>query len=217
MPSHGRAYTILFAIALGVICSATLKTVDARLRSRIDLNRRLERVRNVLLVLGISVPRGASGEEIERIYRENIEEIKAEDGRTILYYIQEDPKTGKVSGYVFPIEGMGLWDKVRGLMAIETDLETVRGVSFYEQQETPGLGGRISEAEFTSRFRGKKIYDERGEVGLHIVKPGRARGRNELDGITAATLTCQAVDKFMNEGIKKFLRYVKHERGATAR
>jgi len=204
MPAHGRIHTIIFTIVLGVVCSGLLKAIDAHLSDRIALNRRLDRTLNVLLVLGVPLPERASPAELERIYRNCVEEVPAPDGG-ILYYRCVDRNTGKTVAYAFPLQGMGLWDKINGLMAVETDLTTIRGVSFYDQQETPGLGGRIGEPEFTAKFKGKKIVNG----VLRVIKPGAAPAENEIDGITGATLTCERVEELMNRGVKRFLENVR--------
>jgi Na+-transporting NADH:ubiquinone oxidoreductase subunit C len=142
-----------------------------------------------------------------------VEKVRLGEGENapIAYYRYLDPSTKQILAYALPLEGMGLWDKVKGLMAVETDLNTVRNVSFYDQAETPGLGGRIGEAAWAGQFTGKKLKNAEGAVALTIKKSGTAdvANPNDIDGITAATLTCQAVGKLMQEGIEKFLDRVK--------
>ena len=77
---------------------------------------------------------------------------------------------------------------------------------FYEQNETPGLGGEIGTAMFTQRFVGKKLRE--GEAVLRIVKPGSvsALEDTQVNGITGATLTCEAVNRLMAEAIGSFWR-----------
>ncbi len=79
---------------------------------------------------------------------------------------------GTVEAYVIPIEGNGLWDIIKGYLALGTDLNTVKGVSFYEHKETPGLGARITEDWFKDNFKGKKILDDNGELVSILVAKG---------------------------------------------
>ena len=44
---------------------------------------------------------------------------------------------------VLPVSGLGLWSTLYGFIAIDADLETIRGLTFYEHKETPGLGGEV--------------------------------------------------------------------------
>ncbi|MEW6357217.1 MAG: FMN-binding protein [Planctomycetota bacterium] len=206
-----RLYPIVFGVVLAVACSTLLKTLDAALGSRIERNRTYDRRKNVVLVfVGRDEFARMDQRQIEAVYKEKTEEVAA-DGEGIAYYRYMDPATGKAVAYAFPLEGMGLWDKVKGLMAVEPDLNTVRGVSFYEQAETPGLGGRIGEAEWASRFDGKKLADATGSLALQITKAGAAdpKSPNQIDGITAATMTGDAVNRLMQASAKRFLEKVK--------
>jgi Na+-transporting NADH:ubiquinone oxidoreductase subunit C len=45
-----------------------------------------------------------------------------------------------------------------GFMAIEADLNTVKGLTFYAHGETPGLGAEIEKDWFQDNFVGKKKY-----------------------------------------------------------
>lgn len=206
-----RLYPIVFGVALAVVCSTVLKTLDAALGARIERNRTYDRKKNVVLVfVGGDEFARMNQAEIEKVYRERIEE-KPVDGEGIAYYTYVDPASRNVLAYAFPIEGMGLWDKVKGLMAVETDLNRIRGVSFYSQAETPGLGGRIGEEAWAKQFNGKQIKDSSGIVAIAVTKAGAAdpASPNQVDGITAATLTCQAINRLVQESAKKFLERVK--------
>jgi len=209
-----RTYPIVFGIILAVVCSLILKTLDAALVGRIERNRSYDRKKNVALVLvGREKFAQMTRDQIESMYKKEVEEVRQGAGADspIAYYCYIDPATKKRLAYVIPLEGMGLWDKVKGLMSVETDLDTIRAVSFYDQAETPGLGGRIGEASWASRFDGKKLKDAAGAVAITITKAGSAAkgNANEVDGITAATLTCRAVNKLVQQDVKRFLEQVK--------
>ena len=47
---------------------------------------------------------------------------------------------GAVEAYVIPIEGYGLWDIIKGYVALEPDLNTIKGISFLRTQRDSGLG-----------------------------------------------------------------------------
>ena len=80
----------------------------------------------------------------------------------------------------------------------------MRGVTFYEQEETPGLGGEIVTENFRSRFEGKQIVNQTGKPGIDIVPGGTEQtGQNEVVGISGATLTCDKVEEMINAIIKE--------------
>lgn len=112
-------------------------------------------------------------------------------------------------GYVIPVNGYGLWDAIYGYLAIKPDGDTVIGISWYDQKETPGLGANISEPEWQSQFPGKLIFQETstGEtnfkvapLGITVVK-GKVsevlgdspKAKSAVDGMAGATLTGNGV------------------------
>jgi Na(+)-translocating NADH:ubiquinone oxidoreductase C subunit len=100
---------------------------------------------------------------------------------------------GAPQAVAVPFSGVGLWGPVRGVLALEPDLATIKAVRFYQQEETPGLGGEIGSVWFQEQFVGKKIIDATGNPGFRIVKPGRPTGENAVEGISGATMTSDRV------------------------
>jgi Na+-transporting NADH:ubiquinone oxidoreductase subunit C len=98
--------------------------------------------------------------------------------------------------------GQGLWGPIKGFLALEPDMKTIRGLTFYEQQETAGLGGKIAEKGFRDQFAGKSIEDEDGNPGVIISSSGDP-ALNKVDGISGATMTCDKVQMMLNELIEK--------------
>ncbi len=111
------------------------------------------------------------------------------------YEIQEG---GELQGYVLPIYGKGLWSTLYGFIALEADKETVKGITYYEHKETPGLGGEVDNPNWQALWPGKKVYDESGEVDLGVVK-GKAAADDAygVDGLSGATITSKGVDNMV--------------------
>lgn len=112
----------------------------------------------------------------------------------------------EVQAYILPLYGAGLWDKIWGFVALESDLKTIVGTSFAHKAETPGLGARISTPEIQQRFVGKKIYDDQGN--LVSVKMVKGEGNedlteHEVDGMSGATIT----GKGLNNMLENYLNY----------
>lgn len=138
----------------------------------------------------------------------------------LIYKIFSNSKPGEekdrqIDGYVFPVNGMGLWDAIYGYLAIKPDGDTVIGISWYDQRETPGLGANITEADWQSQFPDKRIFQESSDgttdfvtapLGITVVK-GRVnevlgtspRAKSAVDGMAGATLTGNGVtDAYRN-------------------
>jgi len=124
-------------------------------------------------------------------------------------YIHKN-QAGERDAYVIPIEGNGLWDIIKGYLALDVDLNTVKGISFYEHKETPGLGARITEDWFKSQFKGKKILDEHGGLTAITVAKGKApEGEHLVDGISGATLTGNGINQFLRADLERYEPFFK--------
>lgn len=138
----------------------------------------------------------------------------------LFYQIMPNPtpegkSDDKPIGYVFPINGYGLWDAIYGYLAVKTDGDTVIGISWYDQKETPGLGANISEEPWQSLFPNKQIFTPSPDgktdfktalVGIVVVK-GKVsevlgdvpKAKSAVDGMAGATLTGNGVtDAYRN-------------------
>jgi Na+-transporting NADH:ubiquinone oxidoreductase subunit C len=122
---------------------------------------------------------------------------------------------GNVTGVAIPVIGKGLWSTLRGYFAIEGDLSTVKGITFYDEKETPGLGAEIKKDWFQDNFVGKKIYDADGKLTPITVVKGKAANKmpdkleHAVDGIQGATITCDGVNKMLIEDLAIFESYLK--------
>lgn len=120
---------------------------------------------------------------------------------------------GEIDQIVLPIHGAGLWGPIFGLLTLDKDLNTVKGVNFYQHKETPGLGSRIEEPQWQETWVDKELYDEDGSRKIAVVKAGTAR-EGQVDGISGATLTIRGVNNLLQywigeDGYKPFLDNLK--------
>ena len=93
---------------------------------------------------------------------------------------------------VLPVYGTGYQSTIRAYLALKGDLNTIAGLSIYEQAETPGLGARITAPEWQSQWIDRQITDAAGTVAITVVRSG-ASGVNEVDGLTGATRSSTGV------------------------
>jgi len=78
--------------------------------------------------------------------------------------------SGDLDSVVVPMHGLGLWSVMYGFLAIEGDLNTVKGITFYQHGETPGLGGEVDNPKWKAIWPGKKLKNENGELALTVIK-----------------------------------------------
>lgn len=229
------SYTMLFAAAVCVACSLTLSVASSLLRDRQDAQSELDRRLNILRAFGAPTEDAAGRKlglaEVNRIFDERIRGLvlDGETGRVVpdlepgdlsrddvearrrlpLYEWREGNETLKVA---FPVSGKGLWSTIYGYMALDQDLNTIRGVTFYRHGETPGLGGEISSDGFQAQFGGKRILDDGALRPPEILK-GRVADRypggndHAVDGISGATLTGRGINRFLARDLELYERY----------
>ena len=126
-------------------------------------------------------------------------------------------KNDKVDQLVIPVEGLGMWGTIYGFLSLAPDGTTVRGLTYYEHKETPGLGGEISNPSWLALWKGRKAYDELDKPAIRIIK-GQAGPADKdplhVDGLSGATVTSNAVTRLMqfwlgSDGYGTFLRRVR--------
>jgi Na+-transporting NADH:ubiquinone oxidoreductase subunit C len=114
--------------------------------------------------------------------------------RALIYALAAE--SGETDLYVFPVEGKGLWGTLYGFLALDADLQTVRGITFYEHKETPGLGGEVDNPRWKALWAGRQAFDENGVPVISVIK-GRAGTPEEdphhVDGLSGATMTSRGV------------------------
>lgn len=197
-------YTIIYAAIVGTIC-AVLLTAAAQLTAPLrQANALAERNRNILISLGVPFDSQASSAQLVEIYDSN---VKVEDkaGLSVYSYIRPDGDD-VAEAIAVHFEGQGLWGPIKGFLATQADMKTIRGITFYQQQETPGLGAEIASEGFRNRFKGKSIFDGEGKVGIVIRHAPPELGQNEVDGIAGATITCDKVQQMINAAIEHLTR-----------
>jgi Na+-transporting NADH:ubiquinone oxidoreductase subunit C len=106
-------------------------------------------------------------------------------------------RDGVLDRVIVPISGVGMWSMIRGYLALESDFNTIAAVTFYEQNETPGLGDQITQPYWQAQWVGKRIYDDSGSLLFRVAEgagaPGSASAAYQVDALTGATVTANAV------------------------
>ena len=62
-----------------------------------------------------------------------------------------------------------VWE-LYGFIALDADLRTDRGLKFYEQGETAGLGAEVDNPRWLAKWPGKMVLDENGAAKVDVVK-----------------------------------------------
>ncbi len=199
-------FTVIFAIVMGVVCSLVLTAVAQWITPRREANEKAERYRNVLGIFNISIAEaeGAANQQTIKIFEEKVT-VVGDDPANPDYYLY-----GQL--IAIPAQGPGLWGPIEGLIGLASDGVTITAVSFYKQEETPGLGGEIAGKGFTDRFINKKLFDTQGQPALTLVRPGTSEGAYQVDAISGATMTSDKVQSLIALASEKFRQSRQKER-----
>jgi Na+-transporting NADH:ubiquinone oxidoreductase subunit C len=123
---------------------------------------------------------------------QNIAKIGRRAKFATVYLVSDD--AGQLQRIILPVHGAGLWSTMYAFVAVKVDGNTVAALTYYEQGETPGLGGEIENPRWRALWQGKKLFDAQGVPAIKIVKGQAAPGsEHEIDGLSGATLTSVAV------------------------
>ncbi|GAB6068209.1 Na(+)-translocating NADH-quinone reductase subunit C [Methylothermus subterraneus] len=142
----------------------------------------------------------------------DVASIKRRPKYATVYFLKGED--GGLKALVLPVWGYGLWSTMYGFLALEPDCNTVIGINFYDQKETPGLGGEVVNPNWRALWKGKKVYAESGAPVLRLVKgsvsPSQAGAEFLVDGLAGATLTSNGVSNLIRfwlgeDGYKPFL------------
>ncbi len=188
---------IVFAVVLAVVCSLLLAGTNVFTGPYRRANEEAEELRNYLSALEVPVDVDADSQTLLAIFDREVQ-INEIGGLTLYEYRPSAAKREKPIAVGVPFSGAGLWGPIKGVLALEPDLRTIRGIRFYQQEETPGLGGEIGASWFQEQFEGKEIVSSAGVEGFKILRPGGSPGRNEVDGISGATMTSERVESILD-------------------
>ncbi len=186
-----RIWTVLFLVIVVCVSTGMLNAIYTYTDPIVRRNEKLKIQRSVLEVFQIP----HEEYNIQEIFGESV------NAQTVEGMELYRSSSGSIA---FEISGPGFWGTISTLIALEPDLETIKGLKILESKETPGLGGRIADDWFQDQFRGKKLVP-----GLKIVPYGKAKELNEVDAITGATQTSKAFEKIINTNFRIFCQTVR--------
>ncbi len=171
-------------LILALLMGGALAGVELGLRKRIQENKMRETLSQVPLIVPGS-QEARLDEELGRRYGNTV--IRAMDAG------------GKQVGWVIEAVGPGYaGDPITMLVGLDPTTQVITGLYVLEQKETPNLGSLIVEESFRQRFEGKC-----GNGCLEVTKSDKPN-RDEIQAITGATLSSEAVVKAVNKATSAF-------------
>lgn len=209
MRQFSNRYMLLYALGLAAVVALLLTVVATGLKERQQRNIRNEQKQMLLASIGVSCDRDNAEEEYPKFFKEE-RNIAADGEEPLILYCYE--KEGD-KGVVIPATGNGLWGKIYANIALAEDLNTIVGITFSHEGETPGLGAEITSEAFCSQFIGKKILDDNGAiVSVAVVKHAQAGHPHQVDAISGGTMTSNGVSQMLHDVLTQYQHFVDAER-----
>ena len=118
--------------------------------------------------------------------------------RALVYELRDE--AGVLDLVVLPVHGLGLWGFLYGFVALDADLETIRGLTYYEHKETPGLGGEVDNPRWKGLWNGRKAFGPDGTPAIEVIKGlagPPADDPHRVDGLAGATMTSRGVTSML--------------------
>lgn len=197
------AYAVLFTFIVCVVFVMVLSIANELTRAQVEANKRLEARIAILKAFGLA-DAATLPSEIDARYAQSITEIPPDPNdtgpasRAVCYKAVIDGETFIGVKLTMP----GLWGPITAVLATDPAGKVIRGFEIIDQQETPGLGGRISEPWFSAQFKGKKVQPD----GTITFLQGSGKGNFDpengtVDAITGASRTSDFVKALVNTAL----------------
>ena len=192
-------YSAVLTIILGLLLSGSAQVLGPWQQEAIALDKKKQITKE-----GVS----AEKVEIAKDYKK-----PAEERAYPVFIFHAEGKPDQVESYIFPMYGAGLWDAIWGYLALDTDMNTIGGITLAHAAETPGLGARITEAKVQDRYVGKKIFDESGALVTVMMQKGEGKeygdDAHKVDGMSVATITGNGVNNMLKAYMGNYEAYIK--------
>ena len=216
---NSNAYIIIYSVVMVVVVAVLLAVTSLSLQERQNDNILNEKRQQIVKALGED-PAATSYADViaeatmldkngNKIEGKNDADIfNALGDLTASFEAGEFPIFKAKNGcVVIPVYGAGLWGPVWGYIALEQDMNTVKGIVMDHSGETPGLGAEITSANVQNSFVGKTIFEGADFVSVTMRKGG-ATNNHEVDAISGGTKTCDGVNAMIKAGLEGYLPYI---------
>ena len=219
MNVNSNAYIILYSVVMVVVVAVLLAVTSLSLQERQQANMLNEKQQQIVKALGENPETSSYGDVVAQAVMLD-KNGKAIDGKsesdifaslsdlTASFEAGEFPIFKAKNGcVVIPVYGAGLWGPVWGYLALESDMDTVKGIVMDHAGETPGLGAEITTSKVQDMFKGKTIFEGNDLVSVSMRKGG-ATNNHEVDAISGGTKTCDGVNAMIKSGLEGYLPFL---------
>ncbi len=218
MNKNSNIYIIVYSTVMVVVVATLLAVASLSLQSRQNANVLGEKKSAILSSLA------AESEDYDKFIKayavdrsgKPIDGLSSNDVLQLLFDLKEAYSNGTYPVFeaadgrvVVPVIGTGLWGPIWGYVALEQDMNTVSGVVFGHQGETPGLGAEIATPKHWAQYVGKTVFEGSELVAVKLKKGGATAGNmHEVDAISGGTKTSDGVSAMLYNSLSDYLPFL---------
>jgi len=183
---------VIVLTSIGLISGAFLAGVGILTKDRIALNKQRE--------INEAIVKVVSGAKLSN---------KVYEDRDLTVFKVTDEKN-ELAGYAIYAGGVGFQDKIYLMLGVNPEITKIYSLTILDQKETPGLGAKItSEKNFLQFWKNR---DCTKSITLHkpAVNSPEQLSPSEVNIITGATISSEAVVNIVNSALEK-IRALKKE------
>jgi Na+-transporting NADH:ubiquinone oxidoreductase subunit C len=191
-----KSTPVLFMAVVTFVSITLIGLVDIATRAAVDRNKTLFQKQAVCDAAGVANP--GKPEALVAWYAANVTSVTNAEGAVSYRVAGADG----ASTLVLVQQGPGLWGTITAYVGFNQETMAIKGVTFQDHVETPGLGARIDQLWFRLQFAGKsgpfsELRPEPQDKTKATPDP------DKFDQITGATITSAAVKDIMNKSIER--------------
>lgn len=223
MNKNSNTYIIVYSVVMVVVVALLLAVAAMSLQSRQNANIMNEKKEAILASLSAEAEHYDDYVTAYAVDAQGrrIESVSADATLNMLFDLKGAVEAGTYPVFeaqdgriVLPVSGTGLWGPIWGYVALEKDMNTIAGVVFGHQGETPGLGAEIATTKHWAQYPGKKIFENDEFVAVKLRKGGAVDPAHEVDAISGGTKTSDGVSNMLYNSLGNYLPFLQARRAA---
>jgi Na+-transporting NADH:ubiquinone oxidoreductase subunit C len=229
MKNFSNTYIFIFSTVMVIIVALLLSMAAMQLKPFQDKNIEVEKKQNILTSIRVpSTTKNAvelyakyitdsyvinnKGEKQDGVNAFDVE-LKIELEKPVsqrLLPVFVGTLDDQSNAYSLPVRGKGLWGPIWGYVSVKPDMNTIYGVTYDHQGETPGLGAEISLDWFQKPFTGKTLFkDSTDFVSIKVVKGGAPKDDpHAVDAISGGTITSKGLEAMLDSCLIQYKTYL---------
>ena len=231
--TNSNVYIITYSVVMVVLVAVLLAFAALALKPRQDANELNEKKTQIVKALGYDAEKVSYDEVVAEAALLNAEGAVVNGDVAKVFAALQDVKSSCEAGefpifkatdgsVVIPLYGAGLWGPIWGYIALEPDMNTVKGIVLDHKGETPGLGAEIATPKHQEMYVKKSVYEGDELVGIILKKGGATKDAegnvdvNEVDAITGGTKTSDGVSAMIKDCLESYEPYFEAVKAATS-